>query len=87
MFAMTIAAARQDAETGSEEEEEEEEEDDMPVLKYHRMRAHLSTVLQGSGCQVTALAIHPRCLIVGTSKGTYVLLLGRQNVPAFDLTW
>lgn len=72
MLATATAAARQDAETGSVEEEEEEEEDDMPVLKYHRMRAHLSTVLQGSGCQVTALAILPRCLIVGASKGTYI---------------
>jgi hypothetical protein len=57
----------------AETEEEEEEDEEMPVLKYHRMRGHLSTVLQGSNCQVTAVALHPRCLIVGTSRGdTYL---------------
>lgn len=42
----------------------------MPILKYHRMKAHVETVCGPNGVsQVTALCLHPRCLIVGTSIG------------------
>lgn len=48
----------------------------MPVLKYHRMKAHVETVQRvgGRDTQITALCMHPRCLIVGTSTGTVHLL-------------
>ena len=41
----------------------------MPLLKYQRMRAHLATILQPEQTRVTALAISPKFLVVGTSTG------------------
>jgi hypothetical protein len=41
----------------------------MPVLKYNRMKSHLQQVLAPTGIKVTALTLHPRFLIVGTSTG------------------
>ena len=55
----------------------EEAEEEMPILKYHRMKAHVEAIKQatlGSDSQITALCMHPRCLIVGTSAGNLHLL-------------
>ncbi|GAB5034467.1 vacuolar protein sorting 41 [Nannochloropsis oceanica] len=55
----------------------EEAEEEMPILKYHRMKAHVQAIKQatpGSENQITALCMHPRCLIVGTLAGNLHLL-------------